>query len=219
MAITDDQMDELRALATTMGGEPTWDGLQDATFLATLMARAAEDGMRTQDEYAAEVTVEDLPAPEDRRDLVDAWRAARRARFEIAMVAWAQGHEPDVDALGRPYGAERFAAVYLKSGHVIACTVMLDVDVEMEVAIHGAPRDLAEQRHVDWYDGGDDRRRIWNVQAALPGYDGDQGYDAMGGICAESPAHALSLYLRAHTLPAGVPRATWTAPTREDVAP
>jgi hypothetical protein len=135
-----------------------------------------------------------------------------------ATVTWAQGHEPGIDH----DGTDRFAAVLIPGGHLIACTVTVDEEVETEttslMALPGHTADglLVEQRHVDWLDIARPTRRIWMVHASLACANlAEDGYDAMGGICAESPAHALAVYLAGHTLPLNVPRATWHPPVGE----
>ena len=74
MAVTDDQMDQLKRFAYDLGrdgilGDPTDTDIIDAVF-----DLAATHQMRTEDEFDAILTPEDLPAQEDNEDLVNAWK-------------------------------------------------------------------------------------------------------------------------------------------------
>jgi hypothetical protein len=83
MAITDDQMEDLRATARKLGEQAARDEGPLRGWLrfgpislvnqvsAIVLDVAADEGMRTDDEYDAPVTLHDLPAIEDRRDLRD----------------------------------------------------------------------------------------------------------------------------------------------------
>jgi hypothetical protein len=75
MAITDDQLDELldyaRKLArdNILGVDPRADDVLDEVF-----AVAEKNDMRTEDEFDAIVTIDDLPASEDRQAIVNEYR-------------------------------------------------------------------------------------------------------------------------------------------------
>ena len=69
VAITDQQLDELHGYARAAARRLP-DDADDTTVLHAIFDAAAGDGMRTQDEFAAPVTLEDLPAIEDHRDLL-----------------------------------------------------------------------------------------------------------------------------------------------------
>src|SRR5215210_4581099 len=106
MAITDEQMDELRDFAEQMGRDgvlasidPSDDKIIDAIF-----DYAEVSNMRTDDEFDAIITEQDMPAPEDRRDLLAAWqhghaeyiREARREDAKAGRRVLALGYvEPD----------------------------------------------------------------------------------------------------------------------------
>ena len=75
MAITDEQMDELADYAYNMGKDgvlahvdPTDRRVVDAIF-----DYAQGANMRTEDEFDAIITEDDMPAPEDRKRLLSEW--------------------------------------------------------------------------------------------------------------------------------------------------
>jgi hypothetical protein len=77
VAITDNQLDELHRYARAAARDlPA--GTAAATVLETVLVDAAEDGMRTLDEFDAPVSVEDLPDARDRAELVETFRSAHR---------------------------------------------------------------------------------------------------------------------------------------------
>jgi hypothetical protein len=73
MAVTDEQLNQLLGWAREMGAERP-NVADDDVVLGAVFDRAAEDDMRTLDEFDAIVTLDDLPAVEDREAIVDAWR-------------------------------------------------------------------------------------------------------------------------------------------------
>jgi hypothetical protein len=75
VAITDQQLDELHGYARAFARRLARDA-DDTTILHAILDAAAGDGMRTQDEFDAPVTLDDLPANEDRHELLDSFRFA-----------------------------------------------------------------------------------------------------------------------------------------------
>lgn len=74
MAITDEQMSELRDYAEQMGKDGVLNDPSDDQIIGAIFDWASIQDMRTEDEFDAIITEDDMPAPEDRQDLLDAWR-------------------------------------------------------------------------------------------------------------------------------------------------
>lgn len=75
MAVTDDQMDELLDYAKQMGRDGVLNDPTDDQIIDAIFDYAQLHNMRTEDEFDAIITEQDMPAPEDRRDLIAAWNA------------------------------------------------------------------------------------------------------------------------------------------------
>lgn len=75
MAITDDQLDELLSIARRLGKEDARRSIRmdGRGILLTVFDYGVDAGIRTDDEFNAEISVDDLPAPEDHRDLIAAY--------------------------------------------------------------------------------------------------------------------------------------------------
>lgn len=73
MAITDNQLDTLKKWAYELGKDGVLNDPTDAQIVAAVFDRADIERMRTEDEFDAIVTEDDLPAPEDHRDIVAAY--------------------------------------------------------------------------------------------------------------------------------------------------
>lgn len=73
MAVTDDQLDTLKGFAYELGKNRILHDPTNAQIVAAVFDRADEEDMRTEDEFDAIITEEDLPAPEDHRDIVEAF--------------------------------------------------------------------------------------------------------------------------------------------------
>ena len=74
MAITDDQMSELRRFAENLGKDGVLNDPTDQQIIDVIFDYANDENMRTEDEFDAIITEDDMPAPEDKQDLIDAWR-------------------------------------------------------------------------------------------------------------------------------------------------
>lgn len=83
MAVTDDQLRKITAIAERLGRESKGgppDTRDDVVHSAFAEARAG--GMRTEDAHDAPIDPMDLPAPEDWADLYEAYQRGRTAPLE-----------------------------------------------------------------------------------------------------------------------------------------
>lgn len=74
MAITDDQMDELAQHAFDLGRDGVLNDPSDNHIIDAVFDFAQISNMRTEDEFDAVITEDDMPAPQDRKRLLDEWR-------------------------------------------------------------------------------------------------------------------------------------------------
>lgn len=77
MAITDQQLHDLTAIAKRDGADcgrrDVGESYDESMILGRIFDLARRNDMRTLDEFNELVTLEDLPDPEDKSDLVTAW--------------------------------------------------------------------------------------------------------------------------------------------------
>jgi hypothetical protein len=86
MAITDDQRDQLCAWAYRIGRDGVLYDPSDHDIVGAVFDMAEMHNMRTEDEFDALVTIDDLPASEDHADIVKAWEAGNSA-YENEMTS------------------------------------------------------------------------------------------------------------------------------------
>lgn len=73
MALTDDQMDALCAYAKQLGEDDVLNDPHDQGIINAVFDWAELEDMRTEDEFNAIVTEDDMPASEDRQAIIQAW--------------------------------------------------------------------------------------------------------------------------------------------------
>ena len=78
MAVTDEQLDQLKDYARQLGRDGVLNDPTDTDVLLAVMDMAEGDNMRTEDEFAAPITIDDIPDPKDLRDIVCQWEVADR---------------------------------------------------------------------------------------------------------------------------------------------
>jgi hypothetical protein len=87
MAITDDQLDELKEFATKLGEDHVLNDPSDQDIISAVFDMAELDDMRTEDEFNAIVTPDDLPDPIDHADIVAAWMMGEMPRVMMVFDA------------------------------------------------------------------------------------------------------------------------------------
>lgn len=83
MAVTDDQLDELKGWAYELGLHGVLAEPSEGQVVRAALERAELEGLRTEDEFDAILTEEDMPAPEDHRDIAEAFARGNRVREAI----------------------------------------------------------------------------------------------------------------------------------------
>lgn len=73
MAISDDQLTQLKQWAYEYGRDGVLNDPSNHTIVSAVFDRAEIEDMRTEDEFNAIVTMEDLPAQQDWDDIVAEW--------------------------------------------------------------------------------------------------------------------------------------------------
>lgn len=84
MAITDEQMADLRRWAFEIGRDAAIP--DEGDIVGAVFDRAEIENMRTEDEFDAIVTFDDMPAAEDEEDLHDEFLRGQRVREVIYLV-------------------------------------------------------------------------------------------------------------------------------------
>lgn len=79
MAVTDEQLDQLKDYARQLGRDGVLNDPTDIDVLLAVMDMAEGDNMRTEDEFNAHITIDDIPDAKDLRDIVRQWEVGDRA--------------------------------------------------------------------------------------------------------------------------------------------
>lgn len=82
MAVTDEQLAQLKGWAEELGRDGVLPDPSDNDIIDAVFDRAELEGLRTEDEFDAIITPDDLPAPEDHADIVSAWERGNNAYNE-----------------------------------------------------------------------------------------------------------------------------------------
>jgi hypothetical protein len=87
VAITDDQMSDLIDFAEQMGRDGVLASIDpsDQQIIDAVFDFAEISNMRTDDEFDAIITEQDMPAIEDRRDLLSAWQRGHAEYIRAAQ--------------------------------------------------------------------------------------------------------------------------------------
>jgi len=83
MAISDDQLHQLLLWAEQLGKDGVLNDPSDHEIVSAVFDMAETHNMRTEDEFNAIVTIDDLPAPEDHDEIVKAWAYGNRLADEV----------------------------------------------------------------------------------------------------------------------------------------
>jgi hypothetical protein len=80
MAVTDDQLDQLVQWGFEIGRDGVLNDPSDIGIVMTVLDMADAHDMRTEDEFDAPITIDDMPDRQDIEDIVNAWERGNRER-------------------------------------------------------------------------------------------------------------------------------------------
>jgi hypothetical protein len=73
MAVTDEQLDQLKDFAEQLGRDGILPDPSDDEIVSAVLDMAETHGLRTEDEFNAVLSADDLPDPKDWEDIVKRW--------------------------------------------------------------------------------------------------------------------------------------------------
>lgn len=86
MAVTDEQLDQIKQWAYELGRDGVLNGdIPDNHVLLAALDMADTHNMRTEDEFNAVVTLSDIPDGKDQQDIIDAFDRGWKEWDETAM--------------------------------------------------------------------------------------------------------------------------------------